>query len=41
MTFGIDPADCRTGWGGAADKVYDTLASSLNAVAGLIEDAPW
>ena len=39
-TLGIDPSDCKSGWGRAADRVYDRLASSLNAVAALIEDAP-
>jgi len=30
----------QNGWGRAADRVYDGMTTSLNAVAALIEDAP-
>ncbi len=36
--FAIDETECRNGWGKALDKVYDTLSTSLTAIAGLVQD---
>ena len=34
--FGVDPNQCRSGWGKALDEIYDRLASSIRDTEGLV-----